>query len=142
MRETKEIHGQCLCGAVTMAVSDPDGAVGVCHCDMCKRWSGAVFACFTAADVSVEGEVATYQSSPTSTRSFCPKCGSHLFMRDEGEPYYELMPGLFEAARDWPLRSEIYTDRALCWAHFAGPHERDTQADYEAKYPSPLGDKP
>ena len=136
------IHGQCLCGAVKITVNDPPGWVGVCHCDMCKRWSGAVFACFPASDVIVEGEIATFSSSPASTRSFCPKCGSHLFMRDESDTRYDLMPGLFDATRDWPLRSEIYTDRALCWAHFTGPHKRATQEEYEAKYPSPLGDKP
>ena len=34
-------------------------------------------------------------------------------MRDFGDATYELMPGLFDAAVNWPLRSEIYTDRAM-----------------------------
>ncbi|MBU2980313.1 GFA family protein [Lentibacter algarum] len=136
------LKGQCLCGAVKITVRDPAGWVGVCHCDMCKRWSGAVFSSFPAKDVTVAGAVETYQSSPTSTRSFCPKCGSHLYMQDAGEPNYDMMPGLFDATRDWPLTSEIYTDHALCWAHLAGPHKRATQNEYEAEYPSPMGDKP
>jgi hypothetical protein len=34
----------------------------------------------------------------------------------DGEPKsYELMPGLFDAARAWPLRSSIYVDRAMAF---------------------------
>ncbi|MDU8910149.1 GFA family protein [Aestuariicoccus sp. MJ-SS9] len=135
------VVGQCLCGAVRITVADPPGWVGVCHCDMCKRWSGAVFAAFPATDVTIDGPVAEFASSPTSYRAFCGTCGSHLYMRDEGRAERDLMPGLFDAARDWPLKSEIYTDRALCWAGLPGDHKRATQAEYEAKYPSPVGDQ-
>ena len=136
------IHGRCLCGAVQITVSDPPGWVGVCHCDMCKRWSGAVFACFEATDLTITGEVAEHASSSGSFRAFCPVCGSHLYMRDTGREARDLMPGLFEATRDWPLKSEIYTDRALCWARMPGAHKRATEAEYELKYPSPVGEKP
>ena len=135
------IKGRCLCGAVEVTVGDPPGWVGVCHCDMCKRWSGAVFACFPAHDVQIEGPVERHKSSPLSVRAFCGTCGSHLFMQDEDDTRFDLMPGLFDEARDWPLNSEIYTDRALCWARFAGDHKRATEKEYEAKYPSPMGDQ-
>ena len=134
------IHGQCLCGAVRVTVGDPPGWVGVCHCDMCKRWSGAVFACFPASDIVLTGPVAEYRSSPTSWRAFCQVCGSHLYMRDADRAERDLMPGLFAATRDWALKSEIYTDRALHWALLPGDHKRATEAEYEALNPSPVGE--
>lgn len=134
------LEGHCLCGAVEVTVNDAPGWVGVCHCDMCKRWSGAVFACLPAKDVTITGPVVEYASSPVSYRAFCGTCGSHLYMRDEDRAERDLMPGLFDGARDWPLKSEIYTDRALCWAHLPGDHKRATQAEYESKYPSPMGE--
>jgi hypothetical protein len=45
------------------------------------------------------------------------------------------MPGLFDAAHDWPLRSEIYTDRALAAVRLTGNHRRKTRAEYEAENP-------
>jgi len=139
------IEGHCLCGAVSIRVAHTDDArPGVCHCRLCQRWSGALFACFAvpADAVSVAGEIARYASSSFAERAFCPTCGSHLWMRDTKEPGddYELMPGLFDAARDWPLRSEIYSDRALASVPLAGDHPRATRAEFEAEYPFVEGD--
>ncbi len=53
---------------------------------------------------------------------------------------YDLMPGLFDAALDWPLRSEIYTDRAMGSVHLSGDHRRVTRADYEAAHSFVKGD--
>ena len=138
------IEGRCLCGAVTITVADDGpGWVGACHCGMCQRWSGGLFLCFPAAPeaVTVSGPVKSYRSSRLSARAFCAECGSHLWMRDlEPDATYDLMPGLFEAALGWGLKSEIYTDRAMASVSLAGPHARATQAEYEAKNPRALGD--
>ncbi|RMH46166.1 MAG: GFA family protein [Alphaproteobacteria bacterium] len=111
---------------------------------MCQRWSGGLFLCFQAQAeaVSVEGKVTRYPSSHFAERAFCPRCGSHLWMRDTTTPDspYELMPGLFDEARDWPLRSEIYTDRAFASVRLEGDHPRATASEYEAKNPHLEGD--
>ena len=61
-------------------------------------------------------------------RAFCAVCGSHLWMRDNTGKTYELMPGLFDEARDWPLRSEVYSDRAMAvgaaWAAITAGRRR------------------
>jgi hypothetical protein len=131
--------GRCLCGAVTITVAgEHDPRVGACHCRMCQRWSGGLFLGFhaDASEVTVTGEFTRYRSSAFAERAFCPRCGSHLWfsdVEDGGEPEnYELMPGLFDAARDWPLRSEIYVDRAMASALLAGDHRRKSRAEYEA----------
>jgi hypothetical protein len=141
--------GHCLCGAVTLRVLAHDPRVGACHCRMCQRWSGGLFPSFAAREVQVRGQVARYRSSPFAERAFCPVSGTHLWMRDvepDGEAAadapYELMPGLFDAARDWPLRSEIYTDRALACLRLEGDHRRATRAEYEATHAHIEGDMP
>jgi hypothetical protein len=146
-RRTGRLDGACLCGAVRVRV---DGgyvaAVGVCHCSMCQRWNGMIYGTFDAeADaVTVEGEVARYPATPFSERAFCAACGSHLWMRntDGDAANYEFPPGLFPAARDFPLISEIYIDRAPAYAALAGGHRRATRAEYEAKNPHLEGDMP
>jgi hypothetical protein len=141
------ITGHCLCGAVTITVAGAhDPRPGACHCRMCQRWSGGLFLCFEAdaGGVTVDGPVARYASSGFSERAFCSVCGSHLWMRDTApdDTTYELMPGLFDEARGWPLRSEIYTDRALASAPLAGDHPRATRAEYERKNKFVKGDAP
>jgi hypothetical protein len=128
--------GHCLCGAVTVRVAGPhDPRPGACHCRMCQRWSGGLFLCFSAdaAGVTVDGPVTRYASSGFAERAFCPVCGSHLWMRDNTGATYDLMPGLFDEARDQPLRSEVYADRAMASVRLQGDHRRATQAEYEQK---------
>lgn len=134
----RALTGRCLCGAVTVSVAGAhDPRVGACHCRMCQRWSGGLFLAFEAdaGAVTVAGPVVCYSSSSFSERAFCGTCGAHLWMRDlEPDAPYDLMPGLFDAARDWPLRSEIYTDTALASVRLAGDHSRATRAEYEAEH--------
>jgi hypothetical protein len=133
---TAPLTGHCLCGAVTITVTGAhDPRPGACHCRMCQRWSGGLFLCFNAeaSGVTVSGEVTRFASSDFAERAFCPTCGSHIWFRDTGSATIELMPGLFEAARDWPLRSEVYSDRAMASVHLQGDHRRATQAEYEMK---------
>lgn len=146
-RKTGDLTGRCLCGAVTIEVSgDYVAAIGACHCLMCQRWNGILYAAFSAsADaVTVTGPVTRYPSSHFSERAFCTTCGSHLWLRDtnEDDTDYELMPGMFEKAAEFPLISEIYIDRAPAYVPLKGEHVRHTRAEYEAKNLFVEGDNP
>jgi hypothetical protein len=135
-------EGHCLCRAVTLRVRGHEPRIGACHCRMCQRWSGGVFLSFAACEVEFEGPIMRYRSSDFAERAFCAVCGSHLWMHDIASETWELMPGLFDAARDWPLESEIYTDRALAAIRLAGTHSRASRADYESKHDFVEGDQP
>ncbi len=142
---TAPLTGHCLCGAVTVTVTGAhDPRPGACHCRMCQRWSGGLFLCFNAeaSGVTVAGAVTRFASSSFAERAFCPVCGSHVWFRDTGSDVIELMPGLFDEALGWPLRSEVYADRAMASVHLQGDHRRTTQAEYEAKNPFVPEDAP
>ena len=134
-RLAQPMRGRCLCGAVSVEVTEIGEGAGACHCDMCRRWTGSVFVVFAApADaVTVTGAVARHASSDFAERAFCPRCGSHLWWRrtDAAGARYDLMPGLFDATADWPMRSEIYADQAPAYARFPGDHPRRTAAQTE-----------
>ena len=36
----QRMRGQCLCGTVSFEVDVPERTYSVCHCGMCRRWSG------------------------------------------------------------------------------------------------------
>lgn len=139
--------GHCLCEAVAVRVAGSHlGGIGVCHCRMCQRWNGTVWGAFLAEPyaVTVTGDVTRYPSTSFSERAFCPRCGTHLWLRDtdKKDAPYELMPRLFDGAAEFPLISEIYTDRAPAYAPLAGDHRRKTRAEYEAKNRHIEGDLP
>ena len=126
--------GHCLCGAVEVRVAEGhETSASVCHCSYCRRWTGSAFWGFAADGklVSSSGPVASYRSTPFSERGFCATCGTHLWIHDD-DGSYDLLPGIFDAARDMPLDHEIYVDEALACLRLAGDHPRGTKAEYEA----------
>lgn len=74
-------RGSCLCGAVQFEAGLFDSMVH-CHCSMCRKHHGAMFATFlTGAANSFrwlagEDAVAVYRSSAKGLRPFCRTCGS------------------------------------------------------------------
>ncbi len=79
--------GGCLCGAIRYEVQSDPVRVANCHCDDCRKATGASF----ATNVFVnEEDVVVLQGSPrrfqhtadsgsTMTKEFCADCGSQLF---------------------------------------------------------------
>ena len=134
------MRGRCLCGAVTLAVREASPVLSVCHCEMCRRWAGQAMMMFEApaAAVTASGPIRHYASSSFAERAFCEICGSALWMRDTGEgaedAVFELLPGAFGAAADFPIDHEIYADRAWKAHGFAGDHPRITRAEYETAH--------
>ena len=81
MEDRKDTHaGGCLCGAVRYQVSGKPLWVGYCHCNSCRRHSGApvvTFAAFSASQVVfTKGERRVFNSSPGVGRAFCGACGA------------------------------------------------------------------
>ena len=78
------IRGSCLCGSVRYEVRGPLGPASHCHCSMCRKVHGAAFGTYSRVQrtdfvlVSGAEDIASYQSSPEVTRTFCRRCGSTL----------------------------------------------------------------
>lgn len=74
-------RGSCLCGGVQFEAGPFDSMVN-CHCSMCRKHHGAMFATFlTGASDSFrwqsgEDGVEVYRSSEKGLRPFCRTCGS------------------------------------------------------------------
>lgn len=79
--------GRCFCGAVQLRVTGKPVAMGYCHCDSCRHWSAGPVNAFTlwkpeALKVTAGQElVASYEKTARSQRSWCNRCGGHLFTK-------------------------------------------------------------
>lgn len=125
------LRGRCLCGAVTVEVGRHRAAVGACHCSRCRRWTGSALFSFETDELTYEGPVRLWRHE-IAERAFCGECGTLLWLKDFEGPW-EPQVGLFDRAAEYPLISEIYTDRAFASVRLAGDHARRTAAEYEAE---------
>ena len=90
--EITQLHGCCLCGAVTIVVAGAlEHAPEACHCVQCRKQSSHFFAAVnvrrSALEVRGEDKVSWYASSDQVERGFCSSCGSVLFWKPNIEDY-------------------------------------------------------
>lgn len=113
------LTGGCQCGAIRFAVSTQPTRIGVCHCRMCQKATGAPFA--SLADIPEEhvtwtrGKPATFQSSSLAMRDFCAACGTPLAYRMIGRPRIEIATGAFDRPQDVIPNKQFGTESRLDW---------------------------
>lgn len=104
------MKSHCLCGNLEIVAPD-ETDVALCHCSMCRRWSGGpMFAVHCGSDVQLTGDgLVTYRSSDWAERGFCGRCGTHLFYHLLASNEYILPAGLFQD-QAFALTHEIFID--------------------------------
>lgn len=76
------LHGRCHCGEVQFQVPNQPVTSSICHCDDCRRQSGApisAWAMVRSDALTVFGKPKVYASSEHGRRLFCASCGTGLF---------------------------------------------------------------
>ncbi|HEV7606322.1 MAG TPA: GFA family protein [Steroidobacteraceae bacterium] len=78
------IEGRCVCGAVHWSYDAPLTTMLHCHCSVCRKHHGTLFATFVSGPLSTfhwrggTEKIGTWQSSPQERRTFCSVCGSKV----------------------------------------------------------------
>lgn len=139
---TKEVErkGSCLCGAVKVSIKTTSNSVGVCHCKMCRKWTGGpLFAIECSGDVNFEGEqnISVYDSSEWAERGFCSKCGTHLFYRLKQEQYYAIPVGLLDDDENLVFEQQIFIDEKPKFYSFANKTKNMTGEEVFAQFSAP-----
>ena len=119
------ITGGCQCGAIRYETSEISTMGGHCHCNDCKKASGAghVSAMFVSKDnLKITGETAVYVSKGDSghdiKRHFCPTCGGRLFGEPEVMPgFFGIMVGSLDNPELFQPNLQLYTKRRTSWDH-------------------------
>ena len=115
------LSGGCLCGSIRYESAAAPERVSHCHCEQCRKATGAVaatFARFERAAVSWQGELARFDSSEFAWREFCPRCGSTLTFNFVESPdiVYIAVGTLDEPART-PAERHSFLSSKLEWLH-------------------------
>lgn len=137
MENTIASEGKCLCGGVKVKAKTLSPHIGVCHCFMCRNWTGGpLFAadCGQAVEFEETDNISTYSSSEWAERGFCNKCGSHLFYRLKGNNQYMMPVGLFPDTIHWKFDHQIFIDEKPNYYCFANNTKEMTGAEVFAEY--------
>jgi hypothetical protein len=131
------LNGGCLCGAVRFSAEPKDRNMGVCHCTMCRRWSGGVYmAVQCAGDVAIEDETAVgvYRSSGYGERVFCKTCGTSLMWRMQDGSHHSVSAPAFDDPSVFAFSSEIFIDEKPDNYTFANSTQKMTGAEVFALF--------
>jgi len=113
-----EKTGGCMCGAVRFTATDVPDTYGICHCEMCRRWTGSALLGVTVPTANItwsnEAQIGVLQSSDWAERAWCRRCGTPLYYRvtEKGNWFggTEIPIGLFDDPNGFTLSNEIYID--------------------------------
>lgn len=123
------LMGGCLCGEIRYRLTPLAAEVDYCHCDMCRRWSGAPVSAWAQVPASqfrlIKGTATPYASSKIGIRYFCPTCGASVFMTGDTGADVGIMLGTLDdpealkpaAHGFWPERLSWFklTDKLSHW---------------------------
>lgn len=139
------LTGKCACGAVGYTIHKDQKAVGPCHCDTCRAWSGGAFigvqAAANEATLTGEENLKIWTSSPWAERAFCGTCGSSVFYRVtapgplQGE--FHFGAGTLEDWTGLEMTEEIFIDQKPDAYAFAGERKTMTAAEMMALFAPP-----
>jgi hypothetical protein len=112
--------GRCLCGAVAYRAEGAPKWIANCHCDSCRRATGApltTYAGFAAERFAlVAGEPVRFHSSPGVTRTFCGQCGSPLTYEGARWPgEVHVLIGTMDRPEDFPPAGDAFAEEKLPW---------------------------
>ena len=129
------LSGSCLCGAVMITLRNAHREVDVCHCSMCQKWTGSMYAGIEAPDCTVEGEdhVRIYRSSDWAERAFCKTCGSSLWYTFRPTGNRTFLAGMFDLPEGLPIKHQIFVDEKPDWYDLAQKSPMKTGAEIIAE---------
>ena len=138
---TTQITGGCQCGAVRYSLSEAPRST-VCHCRMCQRAVGGLFAALAQVPRSAltwtRGEPALYASSNIAHRGYCRDCGTPLTFGNDDADKIEVTTGSLDDPDRFPMTEHFGVESRLGWVHLnEGLPESRTgdNPDYPANAP-------
>ena len=135
-------QGGCQCGRIRFEARALLGPGHLCHCRMCQRATGSLFAALVPValeDLSWSREPEGFRSSAEVTRHFCASCGTSLTY-DWGGPDVSLSVAAFDAAARVPVteQSDTYARHpSLAGLTLTETHVEDSGPNAESRQHDP-----
>ncbi len=121
--KTPTATGGCQCGRVRYALYVPPEKSHVCHCRMCQRATGGIFAALAGSPKDkfawTRGEPAFFESSNLAKRGYCRDCGTPLsFSYNLAEARIYVTIGSLDEPNAAPIERQFGIESKLSWVSF------------------------
>lgn len=118
------LNGGCYCGAIRYRVAERISHPTNCHCEICRRTTGAPcvawFSVPSADFALLAGTPTLFRSSSHATRSFCPTCGTQLTFVDDATPgETDITIGSLDDPDSVAPHDHTFTSGKLAWLKLA-----------------------
>lgn len=126
------IGGGCQCGAVRYAGSMQPQNVHYCHCRMCQRAVGNVFATLVPVrrdSLSWTGSPTFFQSSNRAKRGFCAACGTPLTFAYDDSDWICVTLGSLDDPASVPPIVHYGIESQVPWLHIQDDLPREPTGD-------------
>lgn len=117
-----EISGSCFCNAVQYRLNSEPKAVVNCHCNFCRKHSGASFSTYVVIPegaleiISGQELIASHGFREDAHKHFCRQCGSPIYNRNARySGLCMVYIGGLSASEDLVPGVNIYCESQLAW---------------------------
>ncbi len=134
---SEALNGQCLCGAVKFTATPVGDTMGICHCGMCRRWTGGTFMatdCGNSVVFNDEAKLGRYRGSSWGERLFCTACGSTLLWQTQDGANQHVSVHAFDVPEKFRFESQIFIDRKPDSYEFVNETKNMTEAEVVAMF--------
>jgi len=126
---TFAVTGRCYCGATSLTAQNLPQTVTYCHCNDCRRITGApvaVFAAFATGDLALSPDPGPISAYHGVERWFCRKCGSPLAAQFDYLPEQIYVPiGVLDQADRLVPQLHCHSESRLPWLKIDDDLERN-----------------
>ncbi|WP_419903226.1 GFA family protein [Kiloniella sp.] len=137
--------GGCHCGAIRYTVTQTPEYVAVCHCESCRKTTGApavVYAVYPDSCVQfLQGSRKVYESSPDINRTFCGDCGTPLSYEAEwqGERLIGFFIGTLDEPDLFPPKKHVFHEQRIGWFEISDQLPRYFELPKAGREPDQIG---
>jgi hypothetical protein len=128
------LSGGCQCGAIRYKFTGTPGNASICHCRMCQKAFGSWGAPLVSLKASefkwTREKPAEFRSSPPVARGFCARCGTPLYMHEDGDEHYEIAIGTLDDPNRTPPTKQVGVESELDWFRTLVALPRQKTSDY------------
>lgn len=112
--------GGCLCGAIRYRSEAAPIRCMICHCEDCRKHSGAPCLSFVHFPKEtfewLTTEPCRYRSSRYAERGFCPECGSTVSMHEEVlQDRVQIAIGSLDNPHDISPQDHVWVRSKISW---------------------------
>ena len=108
------LQGSCLCGACTFTATPVDARANVCHCGMCRKWTGGMYMavdCGNSVVFAPSDSLGTYRGSDWGERVFCKACGASLVWQTQDRTSQGVSMQAFDDPSQFELTNQWFIDK-------------------------------